>query len=51
MSEIQSHWCCVQRDDHLLSPANYTISDISQDVIGLLVRLSILLARVQLAVN
>jgi len=41
----------VQRDDHLPGPANYTISDTSQEVVNLLGHLGTLLAHVQPAVT
>ncbi|KAK4807183.1 hypothetical protein QYF61_024303 [Mycteria americana] len=49
--EVQPHECRVQRDDHFPSPAGHTISDTSQDAIGLLGHLGTLLAHMQPAVN
>ncbi|KAK4810580.1 hypothetical protein QYF61_007317, partial [Mycteria americana] len=49
--EVQPHQCQIQRDDHFPSPAGHTISDTSQDVIGLLGHLGTLLAHIQAAVN
>ncbi|KAK4832143.1 hypothetical protein QYF61_020883 [Mycteria americana] len=49
--KVWPHQCQVQGDDHFPSPAGHTISDISQDAIGLLGYLGILLAHIQPAVN
>ena len=38
-------------DDHFLAPASYTVSDTSQDGIGLLSHLGTLLAHVQLYID
>ncbi|KAK4810598.1 hypothetical protein QYF61_007335 [Mycteria americana] len=49
--KVRPHQCRVQRDDHFPSPAGRTISDTSQDAIGLLGHLGTLLAHIQAAVN
>ncbi|KAK4807165.1 hypothetical protein QYF61_024285 [Mycteria americana] len=49
--EVRPHQCRVQGDDHFPSPAGHTISDTSQDAIGLLGHLGTLPAHVQPAVN
>ncbi|KAK4812358.1 LOW QUALITY PROTEIN: hypothetical protein QYF61_018808 [Mycteria americana] len=49
--EVQPHQCQVQGDDHCPSPAGHTISDTSQDAVGLLGHLGTLLAHIQLAIN
>ena len=41
--EVQPHQCQVQRGSHLPCPAGYTISDTSQDAVGFLGHLRILL--------
>ena len=43
--------CRVQRNDHFPAPTGITISDTSQDAIGLLGHLGTLLAHVQSSVN
>ncbi|KAK4810193.1 hypothetical protein QYF61_010966 [Mycteria americana] len=45
--EVRPHQCRVQGDDHCPSPAGHTISDTSQDAIGLLGHLGTLLAHIQ----
>ena len=47
--ELQLNQSQVQRDSHLPSPSDYTISDTSWDAIGLLGYLGLLLAHVQAA--
>ncbi|KAK4811089.1 hypothetical protein QYF61_016375 [Mycteria americana] len=49
--EVWPHQCRVQRDNCFPSPAGHTISDTSQDAIGLLGHLGTLLAHIQPAVN
>ncbi|KAK4826007.1 hypothetical protein QYF61_003780 [Mycteria americana] len=49
--KVQPHQCRVQGHDHFPSPAGHTISDTSQDAIGLLGHLGTLLAHIQLAVD
>ncbi|KAK4825624.1 LOW QUALITY PROTEIN: hypothetical protein QYF61_001304 [Mycteria americana] len=49
--EVRPHQCQVEGDKHFPSPAGHTISDTSQDAIGLLGHLGTLLAHIQLAVN
>ncbi|KAK4819124.1 hypothetical protein QYF61_025591 [Mycteria americana] len=49
--EVRPHQCPVQGHDHCPSPAGHTISDTSQDAIGLLGHLGTLLAHIQLAVD
>ncbi|KAK4817504.1 hypothetical protein QYF61_016511 [Mycteria americana] len=49
--EVQPHQCRVQGDDHFPSPAGYTISDTSQDAVGLLGHLGTLPAHIQPAVD
>ncbi|KAK4824593.1 hypothetical protein QYF61_016838 [Mycteria americana] len=49
--EVRPHRCRVQGHDHFPSPAGHTISDTSQDAIGLLGHLGTLLAHIQAAVN
>ncbi|KAK4826677.1 hypothetical protein QYF61_010686 [Mycteria americana] len=49
--KVQPHQCRVQGHDHFPSPAGHTISDTSQDAIGLLGHLVTLLAHIQAAVN
>ncbi|KAK4813296.1 hypothetical protein QYF61_020875 [Mycteria americana] len=49
--EVRPHQCPVQGHDHCPSPAGHTISDTSQDAIGLLGHLGTLLAHIQPAVN
>ncbi|KAK4833077.1 hypothetical protein QYF61_027739 [Mycteria americana] len=49
--EVRPHQCRVQGHDHFPSPAGHTISDTSQDTIGLLGHLGTLLAHIQAAVN
>ncbi|KAK4832220.1 hypothetical protein QYF61_021067, partial [Mycteria americana] len=46
--EVQPHQCQAQGDDHFPSPASHTISDTSQDAIGLLGYLSTLLAHIHM---
>ena len=48
---VRPHQCRVQGHDPLPTPAGHTIPDTSQDAVGLLGHLGILLAHVQLAVN
>ncbi|KAK4832619.1 hypothetical protein QYF61_024600 [Mycteria americana] len=45
--EVQPHQCPVQGHDHFPSPAGHTISDTSQDAIGLLGHLGTSLAHIQ----
>ena len=47
--EMQSHQGPVWRDNHLPASPDYSISDTSQDAVGLLGRLGTLLDHVQLA--
>ncbi|KAK4813930.1 hypothetical protein QYF61_003000 [Mycteria americana] len=49
--EVWPHQCRVQGHDHFPTPAGHTISDRSQDAIGLLGHLGTLLAHIQLAVD
>ncbi|KAK4814467.1 hypothetical protein QYF61_018985 [Mycteria americana] len=49
--EVQPHPCRVQGHNHSPSPAGHTISDTSQDAVGLLVHLGTLLAHIQLAID
>ncbi|KAK4820738.1 hypothetical protein QYF61_004419 [Mycteria americana] len=49
--EVRPHQCRVQGHDHFSTPAGHTISDTSQDAIGLLGHLGTLLAHIQAAVN
>ncbi|KAK4828081.1 hypothetical protein QYF61_023141 [Mycteria americana] len=49
--EVRPHQCRVQGDNHFPTRAAHTISDTSQDAIGLLVHLGTLLAHIQPAVN
>ncbi|KAK4823445.1 hypothetical protein QYF61_002190 [Mycteria americana] len=49
--EVRPHQCRVQGQDHFPSPAGHTISDTSQDAIGLLGHLGTLLAHIQLPIN
>ncbi|GAB0184399.1 hypothetical protein GRJ2_000905200 [Grus japonensis] len=49
--EVRPHQCRVQGDDRFPTPAGHTISDTSQDAVGLLGHLGTLLAHVQLAIN
>jgi len=49
--EVQAQQGWVQSGDHCLAPAGNTISDTSQDAIGLLGHQGTLLAHVQLSVN
>ncbi|KAK4828634.1 hypothetical protein QYF61_000282 [Mycteria americana] len=49
--EVQPHQCPVQGHDHFPTPAGHTISDTSQDAVGLLGHLGTLPAHIQLAVN
>ncbi|KAK4825779.1 hypothetical protein QYF61_002342 [Mycteria americana] len=49
--EVRPHQCQVQGHNHFPSPAGHTISDTSQDAIGLLGCLGTLLPHVQAAVN
>ncbi|KAK4826124.1 LOW QUALITY PROTEIN: hypothetical protein QYF61_005276 [Mycteria americana] len=49
--EVRPHQCRVQGHDHFPSAAGHTISDTSQDAIGLLGHLGTLLAHIQLAVD
>ncbi|KAK4826688.1 hypothetical protein QYF61_010697 [Mycteria americana] len=49
--EVQPHQCRVQGGNHVLSPAGHTISDTSQDAIGLLGHLGTLLAHIQVAID
>jgi len=49
--EVRPHQCQVQGQDHLPTPAGHTIPDTSQDAVGLLGHLGMLLAHVQLAVD
>ncbi|KAK4833094.1 hypothetical protein QYF61_027760 [Mycteria americana] len=49
--EVRPHQCPVQGHDHFPSPAGHTISDTSQDAVGLLGHLGTLPAHIQAAVN
>ncbi|KAK4817038.1 hypothetical protein QYF61_026164 [Mycteria americana] len=49
--EVRPHQCRVQGDNHCPSPAGHTISDTSQDALGLLGHLGTLLAHIQPAVD
>ena len=49
--KVLPHQSLVKRDNHLSAPAGCTISDASQDAVGLLGHLSTRLAHVQPAVN
>ncbi|KAK4813337.1 hypothetical protein QYF61_026500 [Mycteria americana] len=49
--KVQPHHCQVQWDNHFPSPADHSISDTSQDAIGLLGHLGTLLVHIQLAVD
>ncbi|KAK4817894.1 hypothetical protein QYF61_002063 [Mycteria americana] len=49
--EVQPHQCQVQGHDHFPGPAGHTISDTSQDAVGLFGHLGRLLAHVQPAVD
>ncbi|KAK4813860.1 hypothetical protein QYF61_001958 [Mycteria americana] len=49
--EVRPHQCRVQGDNHFPTPAGHTISDTSQDAIGLLGHLGTLLAHIQVAVD
>ncbi|KAK4826425.1 hypothetical protein QYF61_008958 [Mycteria americana] len=49
--EMQPHQCRGQGDNHFPSPAGHTISDTSQDAVGLLSHLDTLLAHIQLAID
>ncbi|KAK4825882.1 hypothetical protein QYF61_003156 [Mycteria americana] len=49
--EVRPHQCRVQGHDHFPSPAGHTISDTSQDAIGLLGHLGTLLAHIERAVD
>ncbi|KAK4829966.1 hypothetical protein QYF61_008097 [Mycteria americana] len=49
--EVRPHQCRVQGHDHFPSPAGHTVSDTSQDAVGLLGHLGTLLAHIQPAVN
>ncbi|KAK4823633.1 LOW QUALITY PROTEIN: hypothetical protein QYF61_004366 [Mycteria americana] len=49
--EVWPHQCRVQGDNHSPCPAGHTISDASQDAIGLLGHLGTLLAHIQLAID
>ena len=49
--KVQPPQCRVQGDNQFLSPAGHTISDTSQDAVGLLGHLGTLLAHLQLAVD
>ncbi|KAK4825536.1 LOW QUALITY PROTEIN: hypothetical protein QYF61_000113 [Mycteria americana] len=49
--EVRPHQCRVQGDNHFPSPAGHTISDTSQDAIGLLGHLGTVLTHIQLAVK
>jgi len=49
--EVCLHHCQGKGNDHLLSHADYTISDTNQDAIGFLGYLGTLLVHVQLAVD
>ncbi|GAB0175616.1 hypothetical protein GRJ2_000026800 [Grus japonensis] len=49
--EVRPHQCQIQGDNHFPSPAGHTLSDTSQDVVGLLGHLGTLLAHVQPGVD
>ncbi|KAK4816221.1 hypothetical protein QYF61_013459 [Mycteria americana] len=49
--EVRPHQCRVQGHDHFPSPAGLTISDTSQDAIGLLGHLGTLLAHIHPSIN
>ncbi|KAK4830127.1 LOW QUALITY PROTEIN: hypothetical protein QYF61_008554 [Mycteria americana] len=49
--DVRPHHCRIQGDKHFPTPAGHTISDTSQDAIGLLGHLGTLLAHIQPAVN
>jgi len=49
--EMRPHQCRVQEHDHFPAPADHTISETSQDALGLFGHLGTLLAHVQPAVN
>ncbi|KAK4824730.1 hypothetical protein QYF61_018118, partial [Mycteria americana] len=49
--EVRPHQCRAQGDSHFPSPAGHTISDTSQDAIGLLGHLGTLLAHIQPAID
>ncbi|KAK4818842.1 LOW QUALITY PROTEIN: hypothetical protein QYF61_020061 [Mycteria americana] len=49
--KVQPHQCRVQGHDHFPSPAGHTISDTSQDAIGLLGHLGTLPGHIQPAIN
>ncbi|KAK4813572.1 hypothetical protein QYF61_010497 [Mycteria americana] len=49
--EVRPHQCRVQGHDHFPSPAGHTISDTSQDAIGLLGHLGTLPAHIQPAID
>ena len=49
--EVRPHQCLVQGQDYFPSPAHHTIPDTSQDAIGLLGHLGMLLAHIQLTVH
>ncbi|KAK4832354.1 hypothetical protein QYF61_021953, partial [Mycteria americana] len=49
--KVRPHQCQVQGDNHFPSPAGHTISDTSQDAIGLLGHLGTLLALIQTTVD
>ncbi|KAK4831037.1 hypothetical protein QYF61_014969, partial [Mycteria americana] len=49
--EVRRHQCRVQGHDHFPGPAGHTISDTSQDAVGLLGHLGTLLAHIQPAVS
>ncbi|KAK4827635.1 hypothetical protein QYF61_019845 [Mycteria americana] len=49
--EVRPHQCRVQGHDHFPSPSGHTISDTSQDALGLLGHLGTLLAHIQPAIN
>ncbi|KAK4827459.1 hypothetical protein QYF61_018180 [Mycteria americana] len=49
--EVRPHQCRVQANNHFPSPAGHTISDTSQDAIGLLGHLGTVLAHIQPALD
>ncbi|KAK4823178.1 hypothetical protein QYF61_027082 [Mycteria americana] len=49
--KVRPHQCQAQGDNHFPSPAGHTISDTSQDAVGLLGHLGTLLAHIQLAID
>ncbi|KAK4815596.1 hypothetical protein QYF61_004811 [Mycteria americana] len=49
--KVRPHQCRVQGHDHFPSPAGHTVSDTSQDAIGLLGHLGTLLTHIQAAGN